>query len=228
MKRFSCLLITAACFGMFNGCASYRNTSRDHDIPVFRSPPLTIDGLKSPQTRTNQNPDIAIALAISGGGHRAANLATGIMLGLEKLKIPQSDRTMLEEVDYFSTVSGGGFAAGTYISSLYDHINNNAFFLKQDNRSSSRTLTTFSPSSPYPPPRIDWGIGARPRNASRPVVRSGRENGKDTQGRTILTLNCVSPVVTCAFVLLNDDGGMAIKGVMDDTGTTECGVYIRG
>jgi hypothetical protein len=70
-----------------------------------------------------QDPSLALAAAISGGGHRAANFAAGVLLELEQLTTQDSaGGNLLSEIDYFSTVSGGGFAAAAYISSLHDYI----------------------------------------------------------------------------------------------------------
>lgn len=60
-------------------------------------------------------------LCISGGGARAANLGMGILWGLEEIGLSPKNN-VLNEVDYFSTVSGGGFAAGAYLSARYDHL----------------------------------------------------------------------------------------------------------
>ncbi len=46
----------------------------------------------------------------------------GALLALEKLETNKGEYNVLKEIDYFSTVSGGGFAAATYISTMYDHI----------------------------------------------------------------------------------------------------------
>lgn len=83
-------------------------------------PTIKLETYKSVQERPFQDADLAVALCISGGGSRAANFGIGIMLGLEEL-ISTTNHTMLQEVDYISTVSGGGFAGGAYISTLYDH-----------------------------------------------------------------------------------------------------------
>jgi hypothetical protein len=77
---------------------------------------------KSVQERPGQDPNIAFAIAASGGGYRAANFATGALLGLEELKDVNSvGRNALSEVDYFSSVSGGGFAVSAYLASLSDY-----------------------------------------------------------------------------------------------------------
>jgi hypothetical protein len=126
MRTLHRLLVSSACLLLVTGCASYRNKSLDHRLQVFESPALRLDGLKSVQSREGQNPGIALALAVSGGGHRAANFATGILLGMESAPLPGTGRSMLQEIDYFSTVSGGGFASGAYLAALHDHIKNNS------------------------------------------------------------------------------------------------------
>lgn len=79
---------------------------------------------KSPQLRAGQDAGVAVALAASGGGFRATNFAAGILVELEHTKCPDGrNGNLLDQVDYFSTVSGGGFAASTYLSSLYNHMN---------------------------------------------------------------------------------------------------------
>lgn len=86
-------------------------------------PRLNLESYKSVQRRPRQNPDLALAIAISGGGHRAANFAIGVLLELEELATPHGNA--LAEVDYFSTVSGGGFAVAPFLSRLFDHLSAN-------------------------------------------------------------------------------------------------------
>lgn len=87
-----------------------------------KPPRVNLSHYRSVQLRSLQNPDLAVAVAVSGGGYRAANLATGVLLGLEKTRFPGIRGNLLQEVDYFSTVSGGGFAIGLYLSHLYQYI----------------------------------------------------------------------------------------------------------
>ena len=61
--------------------------------------------------------DVLVVLALSGGGIRAAALASGTMAELDRLTVPAgngSNSTILREVDYISSVSGGSFAAAFY------------------------------------------------------------------------------------------------------------------
>ncbi|HEV2613955.1 MAG TPA: patatin-like phospholipase family protein [Gammaproteobacteria bacterium] len=90
--------------------------------PELASSPPNVDlsYYKPINTRPFQNPKIAIAVAASGGGYRAANLTAGVLMGLEQVTDPHLQGNLLQEVDYFSTVSGGGFGVGYYIASLED------------------------------------------------------------------------------------------------------------
>jgi NTE family protein len=54
-----------------------------------------------------------VALTFSGGGTRAAALAYGVLEKMKNLKLPGTDRRLLEEIDLISTVSGGSFT-GAY------------------------------------------------------------------------------------------------------------------
>jgi|GEM_PF-785743 len=95
-------------------------------------PELNLAQYKSVQERPHQRPELAVAIAISGGGSRAANFGLGALLGLEEILLPDSSNA-LAEIDYFSTVSGGGFAGGAYIAALCDHHyfeDKEPFFLK--------------------------------------------------------------------------------------------------
>lgn len=90
-------------------------------------PTVDLSHYKSVQLRPGQDSSLAVALAISGGGARASNFGIGIMLGLEQLGLDNGEN-MLQQVDYISTVSGGGFAGGAYITALHEH----HFFKKQE------------------------------------------------------------------------------------------------
>jgi len=90
----------------------------------FQEPLVDIAQYRDVQSRPAQNPAVAVCLAISGGGHRAANFAAGVLTALENCGPTNRGFNLLREVDYFSTVSGGGFAAGAYVSSLFDYLDN--------------------------------------------------------------------------------------------------------
>ncbi len=87
-------------------------------------PTIHLNAYESVQRRPGQRSDIALAVAISGGGMRAGNFAAGVLKALESVQVPGpggSRSNLLREVDYFSTVSGGGMAAGSYITHLLEY-----------------------------------------------------------------------------------------------------------
>lgn len=55
-----------------------------------------------------------VVVTLSGGGTRAAALAYGAMKHLEDTSIAGGSKTLLDEVDVISSVSGGSFAAAYY------------------------------------------------------------------------------------------------------------------
>ncbi|MFB9109566.1 patatin-like phospholipase family protein [Flavobacterium gyeonganense] len=83
-------------------------------------PSVSLNEYKSVQERDKkfQNPNIALGVAISGGGSRAQFFSMGVLLGLEEINEENSQRNFLNEIDYFSTVSGGCYSAGYYLTIL--------------------------------------------------------------------------------------------------------------
>ena len=79
-------------------------------------------GLKISEIDSNQKQQIfakefehtkpEIGLSLSGGGMRSASFSMGILAGLNQ-------QDLLQNIDYLSTVSGGGYAAYWYMSALY-------------------------------------------------------------------------------------------------------------
>ena len=104
-----------------SSCGSYLEIDRSQFLKDGDTiPTVNLKSYQSVQKRPGQDPALAVAMAISGGGSRASNFGIGIMMGLEKIKLPLRSNA-LKQIDYFSTVSGGGFAGGAYISALFDH-----------------------------------------------------------------------------------------------------------
>ncbi len=58
-------------------------------------------------------PAACVGLALSGGGIRSATVCLGFMQGLARFRAA-SERSVLDYVDYLSTVSGGGWAGGAF------------------------------------------------------------------------------------------------------------------
>lgn len=63
-----------------------------------------------------RSPDIAVLLSFSGGGTRAAALSYGVMkeLAHTPIRTARGERSLLQEVDMISSVSGGSFTAAYY------------------------------------------------------------------------------------------------------------------
>lgn len=104
----------------------------------FQECAVDLTRYESVQLRPAQDPALSVALAISGGGHRSTNFAAGVMMALEEIRNQrQPARNALGAVDYLSTTSGGGLAAGAYVASLHDHL---AFGGKRDEYSFAAAL----------------------------------------------------------------------------------------
>ncbi|WP_264535530.1 patatin-like phospholipase family protein [Flavobacterium sp. N1736] len=101
-------------------------------------PSVSLTDYKSVQERDSnfQNPNIALGIGISGGGSRAQFFSMGVLLGLEEIKENNSQRNFLNEIDYFSTVSGGCYSAGYYLTILknklyHDNCTFNEFYFSK-------------------------------------------------------------------------------------------------
>ena len=97
---------------VFSGCASYG---------VIDNTPTT--GARTPdsysirdQNARRDSGDIALTIAFSGGGTRAAALAYGVLQELRdtSVTIDGQTRRLLDEVDTISSVSGGSFTSAYY------------------------------------------------------------------------------------------------------------------
>ncbi|WP_289663756.1 patatin-like phospholipase family protein [Flavobacterium panacagri] len=101
-------------------------------------PTVSLNEYKSVQDRDVrlQNPNIALGIGISGGGSRAQFFSLGVLLGLEDIQEENANRNFLNEIDYFSTVSGGCYSAGYYLTILknklqYDNCTFNEFYFSK-------------------------------------------------------------------------------------------------
>ncbi|MEG2099914.1 MAG: patatin-like phospholipase family protein [Flavobacterium sp.] len=90
------------------------------EINYSSIPAVSLNDYKSVQERDPnfQNPNIALGISISGGGSRAQFFSMGVLLGLEEISENNLQRNFLNEIDYYSTVSGGCFSAGYYLTIL--------------------------------------------------------------------------------------------------------------
>jgi Patatin-like phospholipase len=78
-------------------------------LPALSSPPVFAP-------LPEEDPRMLVGLAISGGGSRAATFAAGVLEALGELKIKEGggERSLLERVQYISSVSGGSLATAYY------------------------------------------------------------------------------------------------------------------
>ena len=106
--RFVSLLLALL---MMGGCASYGVVDNKPKTDV------SADQGYSFATRGQRGAgDVAMIVAFSGGGTRAAALAYGVLLELRDttVVIDGRPRRMLDEIDVISSVSGGSFTSAYY------------------------------------------------------------------------------------------------------------------
>ena len=99
-------------FGLFSllACGTpYKNPQLDKYDPN--------QGYRFDRLEKGDNSDkLFVVVTFSGGGTRAAALAYGVMTGLRDAPIswPQSEKSLLHEIDVISSISGGSFTAAYY------------------------------------------------------------------------------------------------------------------
>ena len=92
-------------------CASYPRTARLQGYDLARG--YRFEQLP-PATPQQSDPDeLFVILAFSGGGTRAAAFSYGVLAQLAAITLP-GGRSLLDEVDVISSVSGGSFTAAYY------------------------------------------------------------------------------------------------------------------
>jgi NTE family protein len=79
-------------------------------MPEYRSGYALLPMLERPQG------EIVFIMAFSGGGKRSAAFAHGVLRGLRQIPVAEGGRTrsLLDELDYIASVSGGSFPAMHY------------------------------------------------------------------------------------------------------------------
>jgi hypothetical protein len=134
-------------------------------------------------------------LALSGGGMRSATYSLGVLQGLARAG-------MLRDLDYISTVSGGGYL-GSSLSALWSP--------SQDPPPLSRPLGVEADNFPfqYPGPVPESATGSVVHGLETPALRHVRENAKmlgssigllDLETWTALTRYLTKTVLLWAFV----------------------------
>lgn len=95
-------LLTSSCTGL--------------DQTPINQPALSATKAQGEFLPVDDLPDIAIGLAFSGGGTRAAAFSFGVLQGLDGITIPgdRQGRTLLDAVDLVSGVSGGSVTAAYF------------------------------------------------------------------------------------------------------------------
>lgn len=103
-------------------CCSYSCVFSQRDAYTTNRYKTDYSKFKSPNLRPAQDPKLLVSASIMGGGQISGNFSTGVLLALEQIKYTRSSSefndtsTVLNEIDMFATTSGGGQAAGSYLS----------------------------------------------------------------------------------------------------------------
>ena len=107
MRTHSILALSAVC--VMSGCAHWPPTPRldQAGAPGYRV---------GESARPGQSDDLLVIVAMSGGGTRAAALGYGVLEELRRTEVTVNGakRSLLDEVDVMSAVSGGTFPATYY------------------------------------------------------------------------------------------------------------------
>jgi predicted acylesterase/phospholipase RssA len=105
IKRFSIGVLVVAVLTLISGCALYGNGRR-----IVYDRPMTGAIVSAP----HDDGDYFIALTVSGGGSRAAVWHAAVMKELyEQIKLPDG-RSIIDEIDYISSVSGGSLSSADF------------------------------------------------------------------------------------------------------------------
>ncbi len=85
------------------------------DKPLAKWTPDRSD-LEFAQIEGDRDPELLVMVAFSGGGSRASSLAYGVLQELNEIVISQGSpsRTLIQEIDMVSSVSGGSFTAAYF------------------------------------------------------------------------------------------------------------------
>jgi NTE family protein len=104
IQRISSLIILL----LLTGCAHYTvNDPKDSYEADYGYRYL-------PKAKTAEQDKIYVALVLSGGGTRAAALSYGVMEKLKATPIQNGSKSLMDEVDVISSVSGGSFTSAYY------------------------------------------------------------------------------------------------------------------
>ena len=106
-----CLMVVLFLLLQLSACAHYPLNKQSHSFDKHAG--YRFDTLQSSASNTDS---LFICLTFSGGGTRAAALAYGIMEELRQthIRVDGQEKSLLDEVDVISAVSGGSFTAAYY------------------------------------------------------------------------------------------------------------------
>jgi NTE family protein len=110
MKRNHCVVLVTFLILLLVGCTHH---DLNQQAKVFNKD----SGYQFDNLAQNGNSDsLFVCLTLSGGGTRAAALAYGVIEELKKTRIVVDgvEKSLLDEVDCISSISGGSFAAAYY------------------------------------------------------------------------------------------------------------------
>jgi predicted acylesterase/phospholipase RssA len=89
---------------------------------VTRTPLYTLQSAEQPECATPAaDRDVLVGLAVSGGGSRAALFAAGAFEALGKIRVGPEKRSLLEQVSFISSVSGGSMASSYFVARKPGH-----------------------------------------------------------------------------------------------------------
>jgi NTE family protein len=201
MDRTSAAVALSAML-VLGGCATFqRNPPLAHIDPAagYRYPTLT-------ETGAQNSEDTFIILTFSGGGTRAAALAYGVLQHLRQARIDVGRKSLLDEVDVISSVSGGSFTAA-----YYGLFGEQAFFRDFDdavlNRKIERDLT-LRIVAPWNWPRLLSPRFGRSDLASEYYDRqifAGRTFADMPRRRPFIILNATDISLGAQFSFTQDD-----------------------
>ena len=132
--KISRLVVTIALFAL--GACQTSHVVMNQPLPTGSSgAPIYQPGYTLMGMLHQPKGDILLALAFSGGGKRSAALAYGVLLGLRSMTILENGKrhSLLDDVDYIASVSGGSFPAtyyGLYREKTFETFEGD--FLKRD------------------------------------------------------------------------------------------------
>ncbi len=106
-KLYICIVLFIAA-AVLTGCAHYQQNQPLATARVAGT--YDFGRLNSPEN----SDETFVALTFSGGGTRAAALSYGVLAKLQDTGIDKNRKSLLDEVDVISTVSGGSFTGAYY------------------------------------------------------------------------------------------------------------------